>query len=102
MRDGDAVARLGGDEFAVLLAGASSQVALEVAERVRERLAALDFAHGDRRFRTSASIGVAMFEGDDDDRTLMARADRASYQAKRGGRNRVVMARQAPADLPQS
>ena len=102
VRDGDAVARLGGDEFALLLAGASSQVALEVAERVRERLAALDFAHGGRRFRTSASIGVAMFEGDDDDRTLMARADRASYQAKRGGRNRVVMARQAPADLPQS
>src|SRR5690554_680585 len=101
VRDGDAVARLGGDEFALLLAGASSQVALRSEERVRERLAALDFAHGDRRFRTSASIGVAMFEGDDDDRTLMARADRASYQAKRGGRNRVVMARQAPADLPQ-
>lgn len=102
VRDEDAVARLGGDEFALLLGDASDAVALEVAERVRARLAALDFAHDGRRFRVSASIGVAMFEGDDDDRTLMARADRASYQAKRGGRNRVVMARQAPADLPQS
>lgn len=102
VREGDAVARLGGDEFAVLLAGASPRVALEVAERVRERLAALDLAHGDRRFRVSASLGVAMFQGDDDGMTLMARADRASYQAKHGGRNRVVMAGGASAGLPET
>ncbi|WP_445000696.1 sensor domain-containing diguanylate cyclase [Halomonas mongoliensis] len=102
VRDEDAVARLGGDEFALLLADAPDAVALEVAERVRSRLAALDFSHDGRRFRVSASLGVAMFQRDDDDRTLMARADKASYAAKQGGRNRVVMARGAPADLAES
>ena len=102
VRDEDAVARLGGDEFALLLGDASDAVALEVAERVRARLVALDFSHDGRRFRVSASIGVAMFQSDDDDRTLMARADKASYAAKQGGRNRVVMARGAPAGLAES
>lgn len=102
VREEDAVARLGGDEFALLLGDASDAVALEVAERVRARLAAHDFSHDGRRFRVSASIGVAMFQSDDDDRTLMARADKASYAAKQGGRNRVVMARGAPAGLAES
>src|SRR5690554_8098842 len=59
VREEDAVARLGGDEFALLLGDASDAVALEVAERVRARLAALDFSHDGRRFRTSAKIGRA-------------------------------------------
>ena len=92
VRDVDAVARLGGDEFAILLAGASRAVAREVAERVRQRLAEIDFRHGGRRFGISASVGVALFSEEDDDSSLMERADQASYRAKQGGRNRVVMA----------
>ncbi|MFO8044954.1 MAG: diguanylate cyclase [Halomonas sp.] len=91
MRDEDAVARLGGDEFAMLLRGAPIASAREIAERVRQRLAAIDFRHGGRRFRVSASLGVAFFCEDDNDASLMERADRASYQAKQEGRNRVVM-----------
>ena len=92
VRDVDAVARLGGDEFAILLAGASPAVAGEVAERVRQRLAEIDFRHGGRRFGISGSVGVALFSEEDDDSSLMERADQASYRAKQGGRNRVVMA----------
>ncbi|WP_416137615.1 diguanylate cyclase domain-containing protein [Halomonas sp. HK25] len=92
VRDEDAVARLGGDEFAILLAGASTEVAQEVAERVRQRLATIDFRHGGQVFRVSGSLGGAIFTEADDDASLMERADRASYGAKQSGRNRVVMA----------
>jgi diguanylate cyclase len=103
VRDEDAVARLGGDEFAILLASAPPPVAREVAERIRLRLAGLAFEQEGRVFRISASLGVAMFEGEegDSDRALMDRADRASYLAKSGGRNRVVMAEEATSDLPR-
>lgn len=92
MRDEDAVARLGGDEFAMLLPGASNEAAREIAERVRQRLVAIDFRHGGRRFPVSASLGVAFFSEDDNDVSLVERADKASYRAKQEGRNRVVMA----------
>ncbi|MGJ7457982.1 sensor domain-containing diguanylate cyclase [Halomonas sp. RA08-2] len=92
VRGEDAVARLGGDEFAILLAGASPEVAQEIAKRVRQRLATIDFRHGGRRFGVSASLGVALLTEDDNDASLMERADRASYRAKQSGRNRVVMA----------
>ncbi|QTF91798.1 diguanylate cyclase [Halomonas sp. BM-2019] len=101
VRDEDAVARLGGDEFALLLAASPPETACEVAERIRRRLVGLAFEHEGRVFRISASLGVAMFEGEegDSDRALMERADRASYLAKSGGRNRVVMAEEATSDL---
>ncbi len=92
MRDEDAVARLGGDEFAVLLSGASGEAAREIAERLRQRLAAIDFRHGGRLYRVSASLGVSCFTEDDNDTSLMERADKASYRAKQAGRNRVVTA----------
>lgn len=96
VRDEDAVARLGGDEFAILLGATREAVVREVAERLRTRLAELRFAYAGHTFTTSASLGVALHEPDEDGRALMERADRASYRAKQEGRNRVVMARAAP------
>ncbi|MBE0490252.1 MAG: GGDEF domain-containing protein, partial [Halomonas sp.] len=93
VRDEDAVARLGGDEFAILLGATREAVVREVAERLRTRLAELRFAYAGHTFTTSASLGVALHEPDEDGLALMERADRASYRAKQEGRNRVVMAR---------
>ena len=90
VRRGDVAARYGGDEFGVLLHGADMETALEVAERIRERVAALWVGRGDAA--TTISIGVATLGDLGDAEGLLASADRAMYAAKEGGRNRVVRA----------
>lgn len=93
VRQQDAVARLGGDEFALLLPACPLAQAREIAERVRERIADLAFHAEGHCFRVTASIGVSRLDPDDrDGGPLVKRADRASYHAKRQGRNRVVVA----------
>ncbi len=90
VRRGDIAARYGGDEFGVLLHGADMETAIEVAERIRERVAELWVGRGDAS--TTISIGVATLAGHDDAEELLASADRALYAAKDGGRDRVVRA----------
>ncbi|MGF6448600.1 diguanylate cyclase [Paraburkholderia youngii] len=96
VRLGDTVARYGGEEFAALLQGDRSD-ALTVAERVRRAVENLDVrdVHGER-IALSVSIGVAarVVAGSPADamslgQTMMDEADRAMYQAKRNGRNRI-------------
>jgi diguanylate cyclase (GGDEF)-like protein len=89
IRDIDCAARYGGEEFVVLLPGTSMDGAVEVAERVRSRLAQEIFAGG----RVTVSIGVATLPefGETVEAVIMS-ADVALYQAKHEGRNRVVRA----------
>jgi diguanylate cyclase (GGDEF)-like protein len=76
------VARYGGEEFAVLLAGCEADGAIEIAERLR--LATID--------EQPVSIGIARWDGREAAARLVDRADRALYDAKRAGRNRVMLA----------
>jgi len=88
LRERDLLGRLGGEEFALALPGASLDVALQAAERLRVALteAVIDCAPG---YRMSASIGVAMVEPNEELTAALARADHALYAAKTGGRNRI-------------
>lgn len=89
-RGTDIVARIGGEEFCVLAANAEAPEAMF--ERLRQRIAALDIALGqDEPARLTVSIGVASdaAAGSLDD--LIKAADRALYEAKQDGRNRVVV-----------
>jgi diguanylate cyclase (GGDEF)-like protein len=92
VREDDVPARYGGEEFAVLLRNPTLEVAVEVGERVREAVAALDL----NRFGVAAvrvSVGAAVADdGDEPIKTTIEQADRALYDAKRGGRDRVVAA----------
>ena len=92
VREDDVPARFGGEEFAVLLRNPSREVAVEVGERVREAVGALDLA----RFGVAAvsvSVGVAVAEdGEQEITQLVELADKALYDAKRRGRDRVVAA----------
>lgn len=95
VREDDLVARLGGDEFIVLLDGLSTDPSRAVArvQSVCELvLAAIDqpFQLDDDRFQTTASIGAALFQADNQDLDeVLKRADLAMYEAKAAGRGRV-------------
>ena len=92
LRDSDLFGRLGGEEFCVLLQQANQDEALNVAERIRERIQELNFKDpaGDV-FALTVSIGVTNnLDGDERLANLLERADKALYQAKHSGRNKVV------------
>ncbi|HEV8400926.1 MAG TPA: diguanylate cyclase [Gemmatimonadales bacterium] len=88
-RDVDVVARYGGEEFFVLMPETEGSGAADVADRVRERMAGEKLPGGS----VTLSFGVAEFPAHGDiGETLIAIADAALYQAKREGRDRVVVA----------
>jgi diguanylate cyclase (GGDEF)-like protein len=81
LRAVDRLARYGGEEFIVLLPGAAGQLATGVLERLR----------GATPAGQTFSAGVATWDGNETSETLIARADRALYQAKQAGRDRIVV-----------
>ncbi len=89
-RASDVLARLGGDEFAVLLSAASAADARRVADALVGVIAAHLIVVGGERASVTASIGVAMVNGEAGVE-LLASADAAMYAAKEQGRNRYVM-----------
>jgi diguanylate cyclase (GGDEF)-like protein len=92
VREHDVPARVGGEEFAVLLRNPGPEVALEVGERVRESVHALDLS-AVRVPWVSVSVGVANALGPEEPMPdLVGRADHALLRAKRTGRDRVVAA----------
>lgn len=94
VRESDTVARIGGDEFVVLLGKlVSARDALLVAEKIRAVLSR-PFEFAEQQFEISGSIGVALYpEHGDTPKTLTMHADIAMYQAKKNGRNQVVLYR---------
>lgn len=87
-------ARYGGEEFFALLRDADEKHALEVAEGIRLAVENEPFCEAPLEARPTVSIGVAVFEGQEETpEAIIAAADRALYQAKRKGRNRIVRAR---------
>ena len=91
LRYTDVLARYGGDEFIVLLPETPPKGALEVASRIRDAVASVPLDLDGKRINSSVSIGVAAHPADGNTLdAVVARADRAMYQAKKAGRNRVV------------
>jgi diguanylate cyclase (GGDEF)-like protein len=98
LRSTDLSGRIGGEEFAALLP-CSLEEGASVAERVRESFAASGLMSDDGAVDTTVSIGVAGGPAGTELEVLLAAADTALYQAKRGGRNRVVAAEEVPLSL---
>jgi diguanylate cyclase (GGDEF)-like protein len=92
VREDDVPARYGGEEFAVLLRNPTLEVAVEVGERIREAVAVLDLGrYGVTTVRVSIGAAVAV-DPAEPITTTIEQADRALFDAKRGGRDRVVAA----------
>jgi two-component system cell cycle response regulator len=93
VRNGDEVARIGGEEFAIIAQGADRETASEIAQRIAAAIRGTPVPAGDGlALPMSLSLGVAVFP---EDRLptgdVVAAADKALYQAKDSGRDRVVV-----------
>jgi two-component system, cell cycle response regulator len=90
--ESELVGRLGGEEFAALRDDVGLAEALAMAERLRRKMAALQFDTSHGPLTLTCSLGVSEWEPGDTIELLLKRADVALYAAKTGGRNRVVAA----------
>jgi diguanylate cyclase (GGDEF)-like protein len=89
IRASDLVGRWGGEEFMVICPATGPEGGLQLAEKVRRRVAEFDFG---KAGPLTLSLGVAEFKAGDDLERIVVRADRALYAAKDKGRNRVESA----------
>jgi diguanylate cyclase (GGDEF)-like protein len=93
MRTTDDLGRWGGEEFVVVLPGATADTALSIAERMRRVLSELVIDFEGKAITLTASIGVAAISPEQlDYGQMVIAADRALYNAKHAGRNRVALA----------
>ncbi|RDH84764.1 MAG: hypothetical protein DIZ80_04665 [endosymbiont of Galathealinum brachiosum] len=90
-RTGDVCSRLGGEEFVIVLPKTTSEIAIKIAERIRENIELLEMAYDNRIIKITSSFGVATHCGDVDIDYLLKDADKALYAAKSEGRNRVCV-----------
>jgi diguanylate cyclase (GGDEF)-like protein len=92
LRPYDTVGRYGGEEFLVVLPGCAASAAMTLAERLRQSMEAEPIADNNQTFRVTLSLGVSVWDGQITAQELLHSADSALYEAKRGGRNRVMSA----------
>jgi diguanylate cyclase (GGDEF)-like protein len=93
VRGSDTAARVGGEEFHVWAPGAGVERGSEIAERIRARLEASNFAYQGSKWPLTASFGVAAVPATSSSvHNLPVQADAALYVAKQRGRNRVEVA----------
>ncbi len=93
LRNFDMVARIGGEEFVIVMPDTPADIAVMVAERLRERVGRdpVTVSGLQDKIGITVSMGVAAYmSASDTPDDLLKRADEAMYQAKRAGRNRVV------------
>ena len=88
--------RFGGEEFVVLLLRRDARQGVQFAEKFRQQLAAAVFYPDGEPVKVTASIGVSQWVPGDTEESLLERADKALYEAKKQGRDRIIKA-----DLPE-
>jgi diguanylate cyclase len=91
LRDTDFVARFGGEEFVVLLPGISEDSIQLPLEKLRNVIKGIPFRFKDDRISISISLGATLFRSGDRITDAFERADKALYEAKNTGRDRIVI-----------
>lgn len=101
LRGSDVVGRVGGEEFVVLSPGMDLRAAMALGERVRRTVENTPLRIDDQCLQLTVSIGVAVAAlSERDAKAVLQRADKALYEAKRAGRNRVMAAADGAPDSP--
>jgi diguanylate cyclase (GGDEF)-like protein len=92
VRSADIVCRYGGEEFVIVMPGATESTVGKCAEEIRSKFEIFSVEFEDQKIQATISLGAAIFpmHGTSVDEVFV-NADRAMYQAKQGGRNRVVV-----------
>ncbi|SFX52201.1 diguanylate cyclase [Marinospirillum alkaliphilum] len=91
LRTTDVIGRYGGEEFALLLKNVTRDTAEKLVNDLREDFSRIVFTAGSERFKCTFSAGISHYPGYRRAEDLRMAADRALYQAKKEGRNRVVV-----------
>jgi len=94
IKDSDFAARFGGEEFAMILPRTTLDGATQLTEQIRSRLEAQQWMNaqsGQLFSKITASFGVVRLRDSDDEETLLKRADTMLYEAKRAGRNLIIV-----------
>jgi len=89
-RKSDMLARVGGEEFAIIAPQTAPENAVQLAEKIRQKVEENTFANN---LKITISLGVSYYQDKDDDNMVYKKADNALYKAKGNGRNRVEIAR---------
>jgi diguanylate cyclase len=92
LRSMDVIARFGGEEFLIILPDTTLDDAMDTVTRVQRELTKRIFMHKNERLLITFSAGVALRIGNEEQLSMIKRADAALYKAKRAGKNRVVAA----------
>ncbi len=93
LRPSDSVARYGGEEFVIILPDTDIENGESTISRLQRELTKKFFLHENDRILITFSAGVALRAPQEDQEDAIARADKAMYQAKKAGKNQVVVAR---------
>ncbi|MDD2685018.1 MAG: diguanylate cyclase [Gallionella sp.] len=96
LRPSDSVARYGGEEFVILLPDLGLAEATATVERLQRELTKKFFMHENDRILITFSAGVAQRTPQEPQDEVIGRADKAMYQAKKSGKNRVIAAETVP------
>lgn len=92
LRREDLFGRIGGEEFAAVFPGCEPKLALQIAERLQREVQRLRFSSGEQVFNVTISQGLTSLRAPDASLdALFARADAAMYQAKRQGKDQIVL-----------
>ena len=94
LRETDVVGRYGGEEFAVIMSGTDGKAAMKVLDGIRDAFSRLNHMSEGKEFTVTFSSGIAEFPRFGDAIKLNEAADKALYEAKHAGRNRLVLARE--------
>jgi diguanylate cyclase len=92
LRPSDSVARFGGEEFLILMPNSDTEQGTAVISRLQRELTKRFFLHDNRKLLMTFSAGISTYARGETQTDVIARADRALYQAKRAGKNRVIAA----------
>lgn len=92
VRDFDMVGRFGGEEFVIIMTNTHLELAKIIAERIRKGVMDTPLHLKEFSIPVTISLGVAMLRKSERKEALIERADKAMYEAKKAGRNRVMIA----------